>query len=75
MHLAAFARVPVVAIFGPTDHLVNGPYGNGHTVVRKELPCSPCRDKTCKSRECLRSITVDDVYGAVLSAWSAAGGH
>jgi lipopolysaccharide heptosyltransferase I len=75
MHLAALAGVPVVAIFGPTDHLVNGPYGSGHTVVRKELPCSPCRDKTCKGRECLRSVTVDDVYGAVLAAWPAAGGR
>ncbi len=70
MHLAAMARVPVVAIFGPTDHLVNGPYGNGHTVVRKELPCSPCRDKRCKNRECLRSITVDEVEKAVLAAWA-----
>ncbi len=75
MHLAAFARVPVVAIFGPTDHLVNGPYGNGHTVVRKELPCSPCRDKTCKSRECLRSITANEVERAVLAAWSAREAH
>ena len=46
MHLAAFARVPIVAIFGPTDHLVNGPVGKGHTIVRKDIPCSPCRDKS-----------------------------
>ena len=75
MHLAAFARLPVVAIFGPTDHLVNGPYGSGHTIVRKELPCSPCRDKGCESRECLRSITVDEVCRAVLDAWTRAGGR
>lgn len=75
MHLAAFARVPVVAIFGPTDHLVNGPFGANHTIVRKDLPCSPCRDKKCKSRECLRSITVDEVSAAVLDAWSARGGR
>jgi lipopolysaccharide heptosyltransferase I len=75
MHLAAFARLPVVAIFGPTDHLVNGPYGSGHTIVRRELPCSPCRDKGCESRECLRSITVDEVRRAVLEAWTRAGGR
>jgi lipopolysaccharide heptosyltransferase I len=75
MHLAAFARVPVVAIFGPTDHLVNGPYGEGHTVVRKDLPCSPCRDKECGRRECLLSITVDEVCHAVLAAWSKKGGR
>ena len=75
MHLAAMARVPVVAIFGPTDHLVNGPYGSGHMVVRKDLPCSPCRDKTCRTRQCLASITVDEVYGAVMEAWAAHGGR
>ena len=73
MHLAAFARVPIVAIFGPTDHLVNGPVGTGHTIVRKDLPCSPCRDKTCKDRICLRSITVDEVSAAVVGAWSRIG--
>ena len=73
MHLAAFARVPIVAIFGPTDHLVNGPVGAGHTIVRKDLPCSPCRDKTCKDRVCLGSITVDEVSAAVLDAWAGTG--
>jgi lipopolysaccharide heptosyltransferase I len=73
MHLAAFARVPIVAIFGPTDHLVNGPVGAGHTIVRKDLPCSPCRDKTCRDRVCLRSITVDEVSAAVLDAWAGTG--
>jgi ADP-heptose:LPS heptosyltransferase len=69
MHLAALAGVPVVAIFGPTDHLVNGPYGKGHAIVRREQPCAPCRKKDCKSRECIRSITVDEVHGAVLATW------
>lgn len=71
MHLAAFAGVPVVAIFGPTDHLVNGPYGDGHTIIRKALPCSPCRDKGCTSLECLRGISVDDVCEAVIGARTA----
>ncbi len=74
MHLAALAGIPVVAIFGPTDHLVNGPYGDGHTIVRKGVPCSPCRDKGCKSLECLRSISADDVCRAVMSAWGRVGG-
>jgi heptosyltransferase I len=75
MHLAALAGVPVVAIFGPTDHLVNGPYGQGHTIVRKEQPCGPCRDKDCESRECIRSISVDDVYAASLAALDGKRGH
>lgn len=67
MHLAAFAGTPVVAVFGPTDVLVNGPYSPRSTVVRKDLPCSPCKNKKCEKRECLDGITVEDVYGAVLA--------
>jgi heptosyltransferase-1 len=34
MHLAAALRVPVVAIFGPTDPARNGPYGTKSVVLR-----------------------------------------
>lgn len=34
MHLAAAARVPCVALFGPKDPAVYGPYGEGHVVLR-----------------------------------------
>jgi lipopolysaccharide heptosyltransferase I len=73
MHLAALAGTPVVAIFGPTDHLINGPYGERNTVITSKHPCSPCRDKKCKSRECVRSISVDDVYQAAMKAWERRG--
>jgi heptosyltransferase-1 len=39
MHLAAALRVPVVAIFGPTDPARNGPYGTRSVVLRN--PASP----------------------------------
>ncbi|MCX7965917.1 MAG: glycosyltransferase family 9 protein [Syntrophorhabdaceae bacterium] len=65
MHLAAFAGTPVVAIFGPTDHKVNAPYGSKSITVRKDVPCSPCKKKNCTERKCLEVITVDDVFNAV----------
>jgi lipopolysaccharide heptosyltransferase I len=34
LHLAAALRVPVVAIFGPTDPARNGPHGTGNIVLR-----------------------------------------
>jgi heptosyltransferase-1 len=34
MHLAAALRVPVVAIFGPTDPTRNGPYGTEAVALR-----------------------------------------
>lgn len=75
MHLAAFAGVPIVAIFGPTDYLINGPYGGGHKVIRKEMACSPCRDKNCRDRSCLEAITVDEVFMEVNAAWMGVRGR
>ena len=34
LHLAAALKIPVVAIFGPTDPARNGPYGTKHIVLR-----------------------------------------
>ncbi len=65
MHLAVFAKVRVVAIFGPTDPKINGPYGPLHSMVRRTLSCSPCKNKDCRGRECLEEITVEDVYRTV----------
>jgi 3-deoxy-D-manno-octulosonic-acid transferase/heptosyltransferase-1 len=65
MHLAAAMGTPVVALFGPTDPLRTGPYGKGHRVVRRVLPCSPCFLKTCESQQCMRDITVEEVFEAV----------
>ncbi len=64
MHLAAFAKTPVVAIFGPTDHKINAPYGDLSTVVRKDIACSPCKNKDCKNRHCLENISVEEVLKA-----------
>jgi heptosyltransferase-1 len=33
MHLAAAVGTPVIALFGPTDPALVGPYGSGHTVL------------------------------------------
>ncbi|MBI5048035.1 MAG: lipopolysaccharide heptosyltransferase II [Deltaproteobacteria bacterium] len=67
MHIAAAAGVPVVAIFGPTAPWRTGPYGEMHTVIRKELPCSPCFSMVCKSKDkmCMKEIEVGDVLKAV----------
>jgi lipopolysaccharide heptosyltransferase I len=51
MHLAAAVGAPVVALFGPTDPALVGPYGRGHTVIR-----SPTGD--------VRDIKLDQVLAA-----------
>jgi heptosyltransferase I len=63
MHVASLMEVPVVAVFGPTYPAVNAPLGR-HTLVRKEVGCNPCRNRSCAELRCLEAISVDDVYGA-----------
>lgn len=67
MHIAAAMGVPVIAIFGPTAPWRTGPYGALHTVIRKELPCSPCFSRVCKGKDtlCMKEILAEDVIKAV----------
>ncbi|UCD70737.1 MAG: glycosyltransferase family 9 protein [Syntrophobacterales bacterium] len=65
MHIASLVRTPVVGIYGPTDPIVNAPYeGTPHIIIRKDLPCSPCRNKGCKNVECMKAISSQDVFDA-----------
>ncbi len=67
MHVAAALHVPVVAIFGPSDHRVTAPWCTKKVVVRKEgLPCSPCLKKdTCPyDHRCMKDINADEVLAA-----------
>lgn len=66
MHLAAFVGIPVVAVFGPTDYVVNEPYARTpHIIIRKETPCSPCRKYTCSRRDCIKDISETNVIKAI----------
>ena len=75
MHLAAALNIPVFAIFGPTSPVRTGPYGKIHTIIRLELPCSPCfTRKPCADWRCIREITPEMVLEAIagknlLSSW------
>ena len=66
MHVASAVGTPIVAIFGPTDPVATGPWGNGHVVVKKEVSCSPCFKRVCPTdHRCMEGITVDEVEEVV----------
>ncbi len=65
MHIAAALNVPVFAIFGPTNPLRTGPYGRLHVIIRKELECSPCYKKNCRTVQCMEMISVREVADAI----------
>jgi heptosyltransferase-2 len=67
MHMASALFVPVVAIFGSTNKTSTGPIGEGHKIVAKNLPCSPCMKRECPEGhlKCMTQITADDVFTAL----------
>jgi heptosyltransferase-2 len=66
MHLAAFLGVPTVSIFGSTEPQLTGPIGNGHTVLRHHVECSPCFLRECPlDFRCMKAVTVEEVVRAV----------
>jgi heptosyltransferase-2 len=73
MHIAVAGGIPTVAIFGPTTkELGFFPYGPGHTVIEKSLPCRPCglhgADRCpLEHFQCMRLITPEEVFAAVRS--------
>jgi lipopolysaccharide heptosyltransferase II len=70
MHVAAAAGTPTVAVFGPTDPALNGPWSGRARVVTNYADCAPCyRDgyfPECDRRECLDGISAEEVYAVTL---------
>jgi len=66
MYLAAAVGAPTAAIFGPTDSTRLGPYGEGHAKIAPELPCRPCRRRSCQPLKCMDAVSVEQVVDAVL---------
>lgn len=65
MHIAAAFGVPLVAIFGPTDHTGTAPVSDSAVIVRKETDCAPCKLRICPiNHQCMTAVTVDDVLHA-----------
>jgi heptosyltransferase I len=65
MHLAAAVGTPVIALFGPTDPARTGPYGQGHSIVKADLPCSPCFLKKCATKKCMVDISPEQVLAVI----------
>ena len=72
MHLASLLGVPVVAIFGSTDPRLTGPLGQGHSILRHQVECSPCFLRECPiDFRCMKAVSVDEV-GEIVNVHGAA---
>lgn len=64
MHMASLLGIPQVAIFGPKDPEIYGPYNDRSNVVWKDVDCCPCTKRTCNDPICITAITPEEVFAA-----------
>ncbi len=75
MHIAAALRLPVVAIFGPTNPVWVRPWGTSYRIARLGLKCSPCfyyspKPLQCPAGldfKCLKDLSAEQVFSEFLS--------
>ena len=65
LHIASIMGIPVVGIYGPKDPAIYGPYDGTAIVIKKDVPCSPCRKRTCGDPICMSTILPEDVFRGV----------
>jgi heptosyltransferase-3 len=67
-HIAAAVRTPQVVLFGPASSVRWHPWQAPSRLVQNHFPCNPCSMFRCEAfsePECIRSITIDQVWQAV----------
>jgi heptosyltransferase-2 len=80
-HLGVATRCKVITIFGPTVPAFGfSPFGDGHVVIEKNLPCRPCSShgsKRCPlgTHACMLEISVEEVFARVLTLVNTASVH
>jgi ADP-heptose:LPS heptosyltransferase len=67
MHMASVQGVPIVALMGPSDSVLNQPwkYGKSRMVI-PEAPCAPCRNRKCPILICQDMTTPAMAHKAIL---------
>lgn len=75
MHMAIALKTRTVSLFCPTNSWGVGPVQDPelHNIISKERPCNPCVTKKCPDPFCMKLITVDEVYEAVMGLLPALG--
>lgn len=68
LHIAnAAGAKKIIALFGPTDPAITGPYPADNAVVlRKAVGCKiPCYVPGCQDNRCMKAITPEEVLGKI----------
>jgi heptosyltransferase I len=79
MHVAASLGKRMVSVFGPTNPVHIGPYERPESVVRVDLPCSPCNYRRLSQcpfdHACMKQVTSAMVVERVRKILSTAKSH
>lgn len=63
MHIADGLKVPLVALFGPTDPILTGPMSLNSLVLNHKTPCGPCFKRTCPlDHACMKNLLPEHVF-------------
>ncbi len=65
MHLAALMGVPTVAVLGPTDPVLNAPFGSRTRMVHREGIRKACPGEGCTHGDCMGAIGAGEVMEAL----------
>ena len=62
MHMASYIGAPVVALFGPTDPVRYGPWGDWSGFIRHNEDCMACQEKIPDAKHsCMNAVSADEV--------------
>lgn len=70
MHLATALGIPVIALFGPSNFELTGPYPSKAPcrVLTSGVDCQPCYQtplqKQCRFNRCMQMLRPDEIYAA-----------
>jgi ADP-heptose:LPS heptosyltransferase len=74
MHLAPAVGTKTIGIFGPGEPEIWFPYNpaQGHQFVHATLACSRCHLDACEKMDCMRAVSIKDVFASVKASLGSA---
>ena len=70
MHIASSLKVPLLAIFGPTEARKTSPLAEPYWLLYHGAECAPCRHRECPTdHRCMTAVTSAEVLAAAEKLW------